>query len=168
MVASQSHRYHERRTGEWCNWQHSSFWYCYSGFESLFPNYEVADSLRTCYLAPSSSGLGHHPLKVAARVRIPLGVPEVSAIRWLSVRGVCAVCFTGIQAVPAAFVAGRYWYVNRRRGQSPQSADDHWVSEPPKMTAERSQSDGAQSDGVSGRGPTGGDQSVAKSTTSTH
>jgi len=24
---------------------------------------------------PSSSGLGHHPLKVAARVRIPLGVP---------------------------------------------------------------------------------------------
>ena len=27
------------------------------------------------YLAPSSSGLGHHPLKVAARVRIPLGLP---------------------------------------------------------------------------------------------
>ena len=26
--------------------------------------------------APSSSGLGHHPLKVAARVRIPLGLPE--------------------------------------------------------------------------------------------
>ena len=26
-------------------------------------------------LAPSSSGLGHHPLKVAARVRIPLGLP---------------------------------------------------------------------------------------------
>jgi hypothetical protein len=26
------------------------------------------------YLAPSSSGLGHHPLKVAARVRIPLGL----------------------------------------------------------------------------------------------
>ena len=25
-------------------------------------------------LAPSSSGLGHHPLKVAARVQIPLGV----------------------------------------------------------------------------------------------
>lgn len=25
---------------------------------------------------PSSSGLGHHPLKVAARVRIPLGVPQ--------------------------------------------------------------------------------------------
>ena len=24
---------------------------------------------------PSSSGLGHHPFKVAARVRIPLGVP---------------------------------------------------------------------------------------------
>ena len=26
--------------------------------------------------APSSSGLGHHPLKVAARVRIPLGLPQ--------------------------------------------------------------------------------------------
>ena len=26
--------------------------------------------------APSSSGLGHHPLKVAARVRIPLGLPR--------------------------------------------------------------------------------------------
>ena len=25
-------------------------------------------------MAPSSSGLGHHPLKVAARVRIPLGL----------------------------------------------------------------------------------------------
>ena len=31
-----------------------------------------------CYLAPSSSGLGHHPLKVAARVRIPLGLPIAS------------------------------------------------------------------------------------------
>ena len=30
------------------------------------------------YLAPSSSGLGHHPLKVAARVRIPLGLPIAS------------------------------------------------------------------------------------------
>jgi hypothetical protein len=27
-------------------------------------------------LPPSSSGLGHHPFKVAARVRIPLGVPD--------------------------------------------------------------------------------------------
>ena len=26
---------------------------------------------------PSSSGLGHHPFKVAARVRIPLGVREM-------------------------------------------------------------------------------------------
>ena len=26
-------------------------------------------------MLPSSSGLGHHPLKVAARVQIPLGVP---------------------------------------------------------------------------------------------
>ena len=28
---------------------------------------------------PSSSGLGHHPLKVATRVRIPLGVPDEEA-----------------------------------------------------------------------------------------
>ena len=28
---------------------------------------------------PSSSGLGHHPLKVATRVRIPLGVPATAA-----------------------------------------------------------------------------------------
>src|SRR5690606_19308235 len=28
---------------------------------------------------PSSSGLGHHPLKVATRVRIPLGVPHAPA-----------------------------------------------------------------------------------------
>jgi hypothetical protein len=27
------------------------------------------------FLVPSSSGLGHHPLKVEARVRIPLGLP---------------------------------------------------------------------------------------------
>jgi hypothetical protein len=31
-------------------------------------------------LAPSSSGLGHHPLKVAARVRIPLGLLRVELI----------------------------------------------------------------------------------------
>ncbi len=31
------------------------------------------------YSAPSSSGLGHHPLKVAARVRIPLGLPRKSS-----------------------------------------------------------------------------------------
>ena len=28
-------------------------------------------------MVPSSSGLGHHPLKVEARVRIPLGLPEI-------------------------------------------------------------------------------------------
>ena len=32
---------------------------------------------------PSSSGLGHHPFKVAARVRIPLGVPDRFAVRHL-------------------------------------------------------------------------------------
>ena len=24
--------------GEWCNWQHSRFWFCYSGFDSLLPS----------------------------------------------------------------------------------------------------------------------------------
>jgi hypothetical protein len=32
-----------------------------------------------CFTAPSSSGLGHHPLKVEARVRIPLGLPGKGA-----------------------------------------------------------------------------------------
>ena len=27
-----------RHSGEWCNWQHSRFWFCYSGFDSLLPN----------------------------------------------------------------------------------------------------------------------------------
>ena len=40
---------------------------------SCFAMLFVAIALH-CYLAPSSSGLGHHPLKVAARVRIPLGL----------------------------------------------------------------------------------------------
>ena len=34
------------------------------------------------YLPPSSSGLGHHPFKVAARVRIPLGVPLKIEVLW--------------------------------------------------------------------------------------
>lgn len=29
------------------------------------------------FLALSSSGLGHHPLKVETRVRVPLGLPEL-------------------------------------------------------------------------------------------
>src|SRR5438445_957534 len=33
-------------------------------------------------LAPSSSGLGHHPLKVAARVRIPLGLLSCWSRGW--------------------------------------------------------------------------------------
>ena len=37
------------------------------------------------YWAPSSSGLGHHPLKVAARVRIPLGLLIVC---WVLTRSV--------------------------------------------------------------------------------
>src|SRR5690606_41975604 len=40
----------------------------------LRPDPHIADLL-VGRRPPSSSGLGHHPLKVAARVRIPLGVP---------------------------------------------------------------------------------------------
>ena len=36
------------------------------------------------YSAPSSSGLGHHPLKVAARVRIPLGLLRKVQVRGLA------------------------------------------------------------------------------------
>ena len=46
---------------------------------SPFPGrWRPSGALVVCwgYSAPSSSGLGHHPLKVAARVRIPLGLPR--------------------------------------------------------------------------------------------
>ena len=36
-------------------------------------------SQRVEFLPPSSSGLGHHPFKVAARVRIPLGVRNTTS-----------------------------------------------------------------------------------------
>ncbi len=36
----------------------------------------MALSTELSSMPPSSSGLGHHPFKVAARVRIPLGVPR--------------------------------------------------------------------------------------------
>src|SRR3974377_1104241 len=35
------------------------------------------------HTAPSSSGLGHHPLKVETRVRIPLGLPRKSQLSGL-------------------------------------------------------------------------------------
>ena len=59
---------------------------------------------------PSSSGLGHHPLKVATRVRIPLGVPaEAPGQRPRNHAG--ALSFSGVpSAVPsigiAAYLAG--------------------------------------------------------------
>ena len=81
--------------GEWCNWQHSRFWFCYSGFDSFLPSStrQFAVARRVGPVVPvrliggtaivthrnsarSSSGLGHHPLKVAARVRIPYGLPK--------------------------------------------------------------------------------------------
>src|SRR6185312_10457371 len=54
------------------------FWPCYSRFESLpgSARWRLVPSAAAYGTAPSSSGLGHHPLKVAARVRIPLGLPE--------------------------------------------------------------------------------------------
>jgi hypothetical protein len=91
--------------GEWCNWQHSRFWFCYSGFDSLLPSSDDGRPSgrpswypRPCFqsgpllgsvvrrsTARSSRGLGHHPLKVAARVRIPYGLPTAQIhIRVLS------------------------------------------------------------------------------------
>src|SRR5580658_7075173 len=32
-------------------------------------------------MAPSSRGLGHHPLKVETRIRIPLGLPVLYAVQ---------------------------------------------------------------------------------------
>ena len=32
-------RYDLWAIGEWCNWQHGSFWFCNLGFESLFPSH---------------------------------------------------------------------------------------------------------------------------------
>ena len=64
----------------WCNRQHIWFWSRHWGFESSPPSAveqgNAQDRRRTVGVTkpPSSSGLGHHPLKVAARVRIPLGV----------------------------------------------------------------------------------------------
>ena len=43
------------------------------------------------YWAPSSSGLGHHPLKVAARVRIPLGL-QMKAVFLITSLLVIAAC----------------------------------------------------------------------------
>ena len=43
------------------------------------------------YWAPSSSGLGHHPLKVAARVRIPLGL-QMKAVFLITSLLVVAAC----------------------------------------------------------------------------
>src|SRR5690606_12112834 len=63
----------------------------------LRPDPHIADLL-VGRRPPSSSGLGHHPLKVAARVRIPLGVPaskplvsarNVRLARGFGVLGVC-------------------------------------------------------------------------------
>jgi hypothetical protein len=70
-----------RSDGVWCNRQHSRFWFCYSGFDSSHPNqpapagrHSPTTSVGRRSLARSSRGLGHHPLKVAARVRIPYGL----------------------------------------------------------------------------------------------
>jgi len=41
----------------------------------------VGRSDGTAFMVPSSRGLGHHPLKVATRVRIPLGLPVVFPVK---------------------------------------------------------------------------------------
>ena len=41
----------------------------------------VPTGLNSLVLAPSSSGLGHHPLKVETRVRTPLGLPQKRQFR---------------------------------------------------------------------------------------
>ncbi len=70
----------------WCNRQHNWFWSSYWGFESSPPNQDAGprdgatDPRPLAGKPPSSSGLGHHPLKVAARVRIPLGVPHTKPL----------------------------------------------------------------------------------------
>ena len=76
----------------WCNWQHSWFWSSHWGFESSPPSAnKIAAGIGGVTKPPSSSGLGHHPLKVAARVRIPLGVldtkPLVSSRERCTARG---------------------------------------------------------------------------------
>ena len=80
-----------RSTGVWCNWQHESFWFSYPRFDPLHPNHtgsgrsrQPGGSVGQRSLARSSRGLGHHPLKVAARVRIPYGLlrePRREALR---------------------------------------------------------------------------------------
>jgi hypothetical protein len=70
-------------------------------------------------LPPSSSGLGHHPFKVAARVRIPLGVQDQM---WSNTCGpVVKLEFT-----PACQAGGRGFESRRDRhdGVSHDSAHD--------------------------------------------
>jgi hypothetical protein len=55
------------------------------GFKSRQPDH-TARAVKK-YRPPSSSGLGHHPFKVAARVRIPLGVLDISWSRYFSPLG---------------------------------------------------------------------------------
>ena len=66
-------------------------------------------------MPPSSSGLGHHPFKVAARVRIPLGVREIKQGRTSQFGPVVKLEFT-----PACQAGGRGFESRRdRSGESP-------------------------------------------------
>ena len=57
---------------------------------------------------PSSSGLGHRPFKVAARVRIPLGVPQQSSL----------VLWCSLECTPACQAGGRGFKSRRDRPRS--------------------------------------------------
>src|SRR5204863_1184777 len=65
-------------------------------------------------MAPSSSGLGHHPLKVAARVRIPLGLLMSYAVDFVNVSTVglesspVAEALAGLRANEARYFKNKY------------------------------------------------------------
>ena len=65
-------------------------------------------------LPPSSSGLGHHPFKVAARVRIPLGVQHIDLVVGLS-GGLPRGPVVKLEFTPACQAGGRGFESRRDR-----------------------------------------------------
>jgi hypothetical protein len=66
----------------------------------VLPPPELLRLRPVCDLPPSSSGLGHHPLKVETRVRTPLGVPAIFPSQSPQL-GVSSPCAGGL-AIPSA------------------------------------------------------------------
>lgn len=56
-------------TGEWCNWQHASFWYWYLGFESLLPSYAAACSAQLRYTVGAALWQHRAPMSDAIALR---------------------------------------------------------------------------------------------------